>query len=107
MRGALLTALLIATGCSGSSDPDRPDPEDCARLRDHMIELRLRNENVIARLTPDQLDQHRVALKGAAGDAYLAQCEKQRRPAEVACALAAKDLDSMRSCSSNTQEGQP
>ncbi len=107
MRAALLTALLVATGCSASSDPDRSDPEDCARLRDHTIELRLRSENVIARLTPEQLEQHRVALQGAAGDAYTAECEKRRRPAEVACALAAQDLDSMRSCSGDTQEGQP
>ncbi len=111
MRAALLTALLVTAlllgvGCS-SDEPDRPDPDDCARLRDHVVELRLRTENVVARLSPEQLEQHRVALRGAAGDAYIAECEKHRRPAEVACVLAAQDMDSMRSCSGKAQEVEP
>ena len=109
MRASLLGLLLLAPlACAGAGDPDRPDREDCARLRDHVIELRLAAADTSAKVAASDVAQHRAALQAAAGGSYVDDCRESRSPAEVSCLLAAADLDSVDACTaSRASEGQP
>src|SRR5262245_55003363 len=99
MRVRFILPILIAlAGCAGSDEPDRPSADDCARMREHVIDLRLAAAGPTERIPADDLAQHRAALEAAAGAGNVARCRTTRSREEVACLLAAADVDSLRTC---------
>lgn len=98
--GAFAALTLAAVACAGSTSDPRDlraaaSPGECRALARHVVELRLRAG------TGDggaSLDAHRANLLGAAGDAYLSACQRDRSVAYVACALDAADVDGLRAC---------
>jgi hypothetical protein len=101
MRLTLLLPLFIAlVACAGSGEPDRPDPEDCGRLRQHIADLRLAAADPTGRLDDADRAQHRAALQAAMARPGNDECES-RTTAELVCKLAATDLDALRACASS------
>jgi hypothetical protein len=70
----------------------------CTQLRDHLVELRLRNTGMDV-----DVDAHRQAMKHALGDRFVASCEQGMSSSELKCALAAKELRAATSCSGAVQ----
>jgi hypothetical protein len=101
MRVLLVIMLLGSGACAGGAGPDRPEVEDCARLQEHIIDLRLAAADTTGRLSSDDLAQHRSALQ-AAGAATVADCPKRQTRSEVSCLLATTELDSLRTCAPTT-----
>ncbi len=93
-----LVALALAGACSSSSSKDGPSVEDCTRLRDHSLDLRLAAAPRPRDLDPAELERHKATLIGASGSAFVDQCRSLRTDEEVSCGLAATTLDAFRSC---------
>jgi hypothetical protein len=93
-----ILVLALAAACSSSSSKDGPSVEDCTRLRDHSLDLRLAAAPRPRDLDPTELERHKATLIGASGAAYVDQCRSLRTEEEVACGLAATTLDAFRSC---------
>jgi hypothetical protein len=91
MRGIVI--LLCASLVACTSPSDAVDRRQCERLRDHLVELRLRT-------TSAELDasQHRRAFTQALGEGFLASCLQLDRAA-LDCGLRADDLASATACS--------
>lgn len=88
---ALITSLLLFASCDGGTD-EAVSRRDCARLREHVIDLRM------STVTADQ-DQHRATLEKVLGDAFLSDCLEQTSSAQLRCALAATDEHALGACS--------
>ena len=88
MMNRLLVLFALSAAC-GSSEPSEPDRATCERLRDHVVELRMYGEDNPA---------HRKALNQALGEDFVTECRKNTSRAEIACAMAATDLEKLRSC---------
>ena len=100
MRGSKVAFVcgLVASSCASSEDAAETAKKRCAKLRDHLIELRLADAN-------DKLDvkAHRAALQQALGGDFVDRCAE--RPAEeIKCATAAKDTESVAACSTPLTE---
>ncbi len=94
-----LFLLLLLTACTGQSAGDDDDKrDDCERLRDHTIDLRLRTSPRPANVSAADLERHRATMLAAAGDRFVADCREQRTEAELTCALAATNSDALRAC---------
>ena len=97
MRFARLTGLFVIsaaiaplTSCS-SDDSDGVSRQDCARMRDHMIELRMQS------VTADQ-DQHRAALRSALGETFISSCVELTSASQLRCSLAAAAPAALTAC---------
>jgi hypothetical protein len=89
---SVVASLLVFAACDG--DPEvAVSRRDCARLRDHLIELRM------ATVTADQ-DQHRATLEKVLGDSFISTCVEQTDVSDLRCSLAATDEHSLGVCSS-------
>jgi hypothetical protein len=92
-------ALLLLVACSGQSSVDDNDKrDDCERLRDITIDLRLRTAPRAHYLSAADLERHRATMLAAAGDRFVTDCREQRTEAELTCALAATNSDALRAC---------
>jgi hypothetical protein len=86
---ALVVAGWQATACT---DPEETLERKCARLREHVLELRLE-------AIPEQdRAAHRQALSGALGNQFAEQCQSLTVK-QVDCALAATDVVASVACS--------
>jgi hypothetical protein len=92
----LFTLLLACSGQSTADDDDKRD--DCERLRDHTIDLRLRTTPRPNNLSAADLERHRATMLAAAGDRFVTDCREQRTEVELTCALAATNSDALRAC---------
>ncbi len=82
-------AAALLTGCA--SDSGRVSPTDCARLRDHLVDLRMQS------VTADH-DQHRAALRAALGASFLTSCVELTTEVQLRCALRARDAEALGAC---------
>ena len=103
---ALLLLLLALPACAGADDPDGPSRQDCAQLRDHIVDLRLAAADQAGHLGAGERAQHRAALQAAAGTSYLDEGTTSRTPHEVTCLLAASSLDSLNACTASHATGE-
>lgn len=96
-RALLLVA--IACACSSSADVDQ---EQCERLREHLIDLRLQASGAPTDDLgkPVDLKPHRVALRQAMGEGFTNACLKDLSRAQLECELAARDSGAVSSCRS-------
>lgn len=88
-------AIAILTSCFSESEPDVVGRQECERLRDHLVELRMNG------VSADH-EQHRNALRSALGDSFVIACVERTTPSHVRCALAATDSDTLLACSTPT-----
>jgi hypothetical protein len=84
MRRWLTFAFAAMLGCASSEDAEETRARQCSRLRDHLIELQLAG-------TDANVEEHRTAMRGALGDAFIDQCSTQLTTRQIDCALGAKD----------------
>lgn len=89
-RGIVTACIAFICSCDGGPSPN-PSQRECARLRDHLIDLRM------ADVTIDQA-QHRHALELAMGDAFVAQCAESMSGASVRCAMSARAATELAAC---------
>ena len=98
IAGALAVIASIA-GCSGDDDTVVQRVRPCEQLRDHLVDLRVEG----VRGKPDEVAQHRAAMRQALGDDFVASCERQMASTEVDCASKAADLAAVTACSHRAQ----
>lgn len=96
MRTIVFVFGLVAAASSGCGvgDDEETATRPCEQLRDHLVDLRV--EGATGR--PDELVQHRAAVKKALGDDFVATCERLMSSNEIACASKASDLASATAC---------
>ena len=92
----VLVAIASIGGCNGDDEAEvdqvvRP----CEQLRDHLVDLRVDS----ASGKPDEVAQHRAAMRHALGDDFVASCERQMAASEIACASKAADFAAVTACS--------
>ena len=94
-RRALVICMLVGCGGGGvDEDESKARAEQCERMRDHLVDLRLAS----AQHLDKDLDQHRVALKQAMGAAFIESCTKDMTEAQVVCVVGAKDAETATAC---------
>ena len=93
IAGALAVTASIA-GCSGDDDAVQT-VRPCEQLRDHLVDLRVEG----VRGKPDEVAQHRAAMRQALGDNFVASCERQMAATEIDCASKAADFAAVTACS--------
>jgi hypothetical protein len=89
---AVVLFAIVVGGCLGSEETRE---RKCARLRDHVVELRVRD-------VPDaDRDAHRQALGNALSGDFTDQCLAMSSP-QISCALGATDVVAAVECASAT-----
>ena len=93
MQWLLVSVWVIAVAaCAGAGDePSRT--EQCERLREHLIDLRVANTGDI------DVRAHRAAMEQALGTEFLTTCERSVSDRELACGLRAIDAQGALACS--------
>lgn len=86
-----ILVLWILQGCSGTDSDEAPEAQ-CARVRDHLIDLRL------ADATGIEPAAHREALRAALGEDFVARCTSSMTDQQVSCALNAVDTFTLNAC---------
>jgi hypothetical protein len=96
-RGMLASVLAMGSACLGDG-PSRPSEptvaELCERFRDHAIDLQLGDSLADS---PDR-EAHRRALRASVGDAWVSECASEASVAQLTCAIAATDAESLVQC---------
>lgn len=85
----LFIACVLA-GC-GDGEQGPPDEAECARLRTHLIEVRMQDVTT-------EVAQHRQALEQALRDSFVPACTKGVARAQWDCAMAATSASSLAAC---------
>ena len=92
-------AIWILGGCGGDGESEAERiVEPCEQLRDHLVDLRVEG----TRGTPDEVAQHRAAVRQALGEGFVASCEQRMAKDEVECASKASDFAAVTACSPST-----
>jgi hypothetical protein len=95
----ILAAILgAALGCGATSgDPAIEAHEHCVELRDHMVDLRLKDA------VDGDVDvaAHRAAMKQALGDHFVDSCLKSLSEKQLHCVMTATDSQSASDCTSS------
>jgi hypothetical protein len=94
LKRLVIVSMLI--GCGGGSNEDETlaGAQQCERLRDHLVDLRLATATNLGK----DLEQHRAALTQALSRQFIETCTKSKSEAQVACALAAQDSQAATDC---------
>jgi len=96
----VLAALLSlgGLGCGATvDDPVTEARQRCTDLRDHVVDLRLKD---IADPAVD-VAAHRAAMTQALGDHFVDSCLKDLSEKQMNCVLTASDTQSVTDCSSS------
>ena len=92
----LLTALLAGCGDDASDkDAETARAEDCRRVRDHLVDLRLAGSAALGKI---ELEKHRAALVTALGTQFMDSCTTTLSDQQVVCLLASGDSDDINAC---------
>jgi thiamine pyrophosphokinase len=95
-----IVLLLLFAGCGGGEEDDAlARAQQCERLRDHLVDLRLSTATNLGK----ELEQHRAALTQALGPQFIETCTKSTSEAQVACVLAAQDSQAATDCNAPTE----
>lgn len=71
------------------------DHRSCEKLRDHLIDVRVKSDGAAGA----DAAQHRDAMKAALGDDFVDSCERSMSAEQLHCAMNARDLGATRDCS--------
>lgn len=92
MCSRLVWVCLLVAACTGDEHDAEVDRRTCEKLRDHLVEVRLKDA------VPADVAAHRSAMKKVLGEDFIASCSKDLSPAQVKCALAATDNTAASNC---------
>jgi hypothetical protein len=95
----LLTLVLLASqACTGAAADDDP-AADCARYRDHAIELSLRSAREIggADLSEELIAAHKAQMSAALARQYETRCAELTR-VDIDCGLGASTATELAAC---------
>lgn len=92
MRWWWLSCVMWVVGCSSSDDLE-VNRTTCVTLRDHLVELRLKEAAAGV-----DLRAHGLAMRRGLGDAFVGSCEQTLTVAELGCALEATDTAAVSGC---------
>jgi len=84
--------LAVVAGCADHGTVDR---EGCARLRDHVVDLRV--ADAASELGTD-VAQHRRALNQALGEDFIASCVRSMSYEQLECSLKLSSLADSGNC---------
>lgn len=94
-----ITALLVAA-CNGDDESDKAGrTEQCERLRDHLIDVRLAGSESLGTI---ELEKHRAILTTAMGAQFLETCSSTLSDQQIGCLLAAGKSDDLNGCSASS-----
>jgi hypothetical protein len=100
LRWMTLLAVLGACGGGGDDGGEASDrSQQCARVRDHLVDLRLAESHGLRK---EDLDQHRLALSRAFDSSFLDSCMKSSSEASLDCVLGAADAQAAAACLTGT-----
>jgi hypothetical protein len=87
MRSCVIISwIAMLVGCASSEEP--ADQRQCARLRDHLVDLQLSDVHVAVGI---DRAAHRRALAQALGPDFVASCSNKLTESQVDCALNTND----------------
>jgi hypothetical protein len=86
-----IAILLLLVACAND---DVVDQKACSRLRDHVIDLRLREVDA-------DRERHREAMRRTLGDNYVARCVEVVTRSQLDCSMAARDVSALQACSTS------
>lgn len=94
-RGHARAVLVIGSlvGCRETAEGGHPSRHDCAQLREHLIEVRMRA------VTLDR-PAHRASIEASFGDGFVGECVATMSPSQVRCGRAAADAAALAACAS-------
>ena len=95
MRCKWVGLALLMAACTAHEQPQNPE-ERCAKLRDHLVDLRL--EDVRGSAAGLDLDAHRAAMKRALGSDFIAECAARMSETQLDCAMASRTLSASNDC---------
>ena len=87
--------VIAALAACSSSEPPRSLSDRCGALRDHVIDLRLKDAPNV------DIEAHRAVMKQAIGAQFVAECVKGVSEKQLSCSLAATDSESVAACSAS------
>jgi hypothetical protein len=90
-------APFVLVACT-SSDYGPADTQQCERLRDHLVDLQVRDIHIA---TGIDREAHRRAMTQALGSDIVASCAGRLTESEVECALDKSDPSAAAACSSD------
>jgi hypothetical protein len=101
MHLIIASVVVAIAACGNDSERTRQESAQtsCETYREHLLDVRLRG-------VTEDLDAHRVALRGSLGDDFIAQCESTLTEASFDCAMAATTSEQLRACDA-TSGNQP
>ncbi len=94
MKSWILVIGCFAACGGGEADEAAARAEQCQRMRDHLVELRLGSANNLGK----DVAQHRAALTQALGTTFIESCTKDLSASQVACVLGARDSQAATEC---------
>ena len=98
VKWLLVASMAIGCGGGGEEDEIKARSDQCERLRDHLVALRLATATNLGK----ELEQHRAALTQALGPQFIETCTKNTSEAQLACALSAQDSQAATDCNTPT-----
>ena len=91
-----MTLFAVFAGCGGDDGGDVSDrSQQCARVRDHLVELRLAESHGLRKA---DLDQHRLVLSRAFDSSFLETCTSASTEASLDCVIRAMDSQAAAAC---------
>ena len=87
-----LVSIALLAGCTERNTVDR---EGCARLRDHVVDLRVADA---AGELGNDLAQHRRAMNQALGETFIDNCVRSMSYEQLECSLKLSDLADSGNC---------
>jgi hypothetical protein len=88
---------------SCASHDDVVDAEKCARLRAHVVDVRVADLGKLKDQAgaPVDVAAHRAALERSLGDGFVAECLRTVTATQMKCALAANSSESAAACTAH------
>jgi hypothetical protein len=87
---------ILVLACGSIEDEGPPDPRRCEQLREHLVDLQVREVHVA---TGIDREAHRRAMTAALGRDFVTSCTTRLVASQIRCALDATDPVAAAACS--------
>jgi hypothetical protein len=88
-----LSIAILVFSCASDGGP--PEARRCEQLRDHLVNLQVRDIHIA---TGVNREAHRRVMTDALGDTFISSCTSKLTDSEVSCALETTDSASANTC---------
>ena len=96
MCAAIFFVACATAACGGAEPESEVRARQCEQVREHLVDLRL---ETASGLTPQEVKQHRSALRASLDDGFLARCAETLTESQLSCIVDAKDAAAASACS--------